>query len=156
MRGQMYRRHLIFGLIARGAFIMASGLYTVAEKGFLDADIDLLVDTIKVRIVADEDYTFSAAETNMSTATKYASSTDVTLAAKSTTAGVFDDTGTPTFASLAIDAAKDIDGLVVFLFSTDDAGSTPILYIDLTTSLTPNGGDVTITWNASGIFSIAI
>jgi len=135
---------------------MASGLYTVAEKGFLDADIDLLVDTIHVRIVADEDYTYTEGDTDMSSATKYSSSTDVALSAKSTTAGVFDDTGTPTFSSLAIDGSKDIDGLVIFKFVTNDDGSTPIAYIDLTSPLTPNGGDVTITWNASGIFSIAI
>lgn len=136
---------------------MASGLYTVAEKGFLDADIDLLVDTIKARAVSDTDYTVNFANTDMSTVTGYTGTTDVTLGTKTTTAGVFDAADhTPAFSSLSQDAAKTIDGIVIYKFVTNDAGSTPIAYIDLTTSLTPNGGDVNITWNASGIFSIAI
>ena len=134
---------------------MASLLYDVARKGFLDADIDLLVDTIQVRAVADEDYTASAAHTTMSSVTKYTGSTDATLGTKTTTAGVFDAADlSPAYSSLAIDGSKDIDGLVIFKFVTNDAGSTPICYIDLTTALTPNGGDVNITWNASGIFSL--
>lgn len=135
---------------------MASGLYAVAEKGFLDSDIDMLTDTIKVRAVADEDYTFSGAHATMTSVTKYGASIDATLSSKTTTAGVFDAADlAPAFSEVAIDGTKDIDGLVIFKFVTNDAGSTPIGYIDLTTSLTPNGGDVNITWNASGIFSIA-
>jgi len=133
---------------------MASDLYSGASKLLLDADIDMLVDTIKVRIVADEGYTYDAGHTAMTSVAKYDSSTDVTLSGKSTTAGVFDDSGTPTFSSLALHDNRDIDGLVIFKFDTDDAGSTPICYIDLTSSATPNGSDVTITWNASGIFAI--
>jgi len=136
---------------------MASGLYAVAEKGFLDADIDLLVDVIKVRAVADAGYTFSDAHTTMTDVTTYVGWTDATLASKTTTAGVFDSADlAPADSALAIDGSNDIDGLVIFKFVTNDAGSTPIAYIDLTTALTPNGGDVNITWNASGIFSIAI
>lgn len=136
---------------------MASGLYTVAEKGFLDADIDLLVDTIKVRAVSDTDYTVNFANTDMSTVTAYSGTTDPTLGTKTTTAGVFDAADhSPAFSALSQDAAKTIDGLVIYKFVTNDAGSTPIAYIDLTTPLTPNGGDVNIAWNASGIFSIAI
>ena len=136
---------------------MASGLYTVAEKGFLDADIDLLTDTIKVRAVADEDYTYAGSDTSLSTITAYAGTTDPTLTSPDTTAGVFDAADlAPAFSSLSQSTTKDIDGLVIYKFVTNDAGSTPIAYIDLTTALTPNGGDVNITWNASGIFSIAI
>ena len=136
---------------------MASGLYTVAEKGFLDADIDLLTDTIKVRAVADEDYTYAGSDTSLSTITAYAGTTDPTLASKTTTAGVLDAADlSPAFSSLSQSTTKDIDGLVIYKFVTNDAGSTPIAYIDLTTALTPNGGDVNITWNGSGIFSIAI
>ena len=136
---------------------MASGLYTVAEKGFLDADIDLLTDTIKVRAVADEDYTYAGTDTSLSTITAYSGTTDPTLASKTTTAGVLDAADlSPAFSSLSQSTTKDIDGLVIYKFVTNDAGSTPIAYIDLTTALTPNGGDVNITWNASGIFSIAI
>jgi len=135
---------------------MPSGLYTVAEKGLLDADIDMLGDTIKVRAVSDTDYTYNAADTSLTPIVKYAGSTDATLGTKSTTAGVFDAADlAPAFVTLSQDAAKVINGLVIFKFISNDAGSTPIGYIDLSSPTTPNGGDVNITWNASGVFSIA-
>ena len=136
---------------------MASFLYAVAEKGFLDADIDLLTDTIKVRAVADDDYTASEAHSAMSSVTAYSGTTDPTVSAgKSTTAGVFDaDNISAAWSSVSQDATKQIDALVVYKFVTDDAGSTPIAYIDLTTPFTPNGGDINLNFNASGIFSIA-
>jgi len=136
---------------------MASGFYTAAKKGFLDADIDMLVNTIKVRAVSDTDYTFSAAHTAMTSVTAYSGTTDPTISTgKSTTAGVFDATDiSAAWSSVAQDAAKTIDGLVIYKFVTDDAGSTPIAYIDLTTSFTPNGGDINLNFNASGIFDIA-
>ena len=35
---------------------------------------------------------------------------------------------------------------------TGNAATSPLIaYIDLTTPVTPNGGDINITWNASGI-----
>ena len=83
---------------------MASAYYAVAEKGLLDADIDLLTDTIKVRAVADEDYTLNEADTSMTPVTIYSGSTDPTLGTKTTTAGVFDAADqSPAYSSLAID-----------------------------------------------------
>jgi hypothetical protein len=40
---------------------MANAFYTSALKAFLDADIDLLTDTIKVQMIDAADYSFSAA-----------------------------------------------------------------------------------------------
>lgn len=136
---------------------MASFLYAVAEKGFLDADIDILTDTIKVRAVSDSDYTASEAHTAMTSVTAYSGTTDPTISSgKTTTAGVFDaDNIAAAWSSVSQDASKLINALVVYKFVTDDAGSTPIAYIDLSTSFTPNGGDINLNFNASGIFSIA-
>ena len=134
---------------------MASILYNQARQDFLDGAIDMNTDVIRVRAVADEDYTASAAHTAMTSVTKYTGTTDATIDSPTITSGVFDAADeSPAYSSLAIDGAKDIDGLVIFKFVTDDAGSTPICYIDLTTSVTPNGGDINIAWNGSGIFSI--
>lgn len=138
---------------------MASGWYEEGLHGLMNHEIDLDTDTIQVRAVADEDYAAPVdfgADTTMSTITKYLASTDATVTIDiSTTKGTMDGTDlSPAFASLAADAAKDVDGLVIFHFVTNDAGSTPILYIDLTTPVTPNGGDINITWNGSGIGSL--
>jgi hypothetical protein len=136
---------------------MASAWYQEGLHGLMNKEIDLDTDTIRVRAVADDDYTFSQAHTSMSSVTKYTSSTDYTLTSVdiSTTKGTMDAAdATPAYSSLAQDGVKSIDALVVFHFVTDDAGSTPLIYIDLTTPVDPNGGDINITWNGSGIASL--
>ena len=128
---------------------MASAMYNNARQAFMDGLIDLNTNTIKVRAVADEDYTYTATHTAMSSVTKYALSTDATLGSPTITDGVFDAADlSPAFTALAVDGTKDIDGLVIFKFVTDDAGSTPILYIDLGTAVRPNGGNINITWDS--------
>jgi hypothetical protein len=128
---------------------MASAMYNVARQAFMDALIDLNTNTIKVRGVADEDYTYTATHTAMSSVTKYSGSTDPTLASPTITDGVFDAADlSPAWTALAVDGTKDIDALVIYKFVTDDAGSTPILYIDLGTAVRPNGGNINITWDS--------
>ena len=136
---------------------MASFMYTAAKQMILDGNIDFNTDTIRVRAVADDDYTASQSHTAMSSVTKYTGSTDVAVDTPTITNGIFDATDDPdAFPSLAADGTKSIDALVVFKFVTDDAGSTPILYIDLAAAVTPNGGDVGITWDsgANKIFAL--
>ena len=128
---------------------MASAMYNNARQAFMDGLIDLNTNTIKVRAVADEDYTYTATHTAMSSVTKYSASTDYTLTSPTIVDGVFDAAdASPAFTALAVDGTKDIDGLVIFKFVTDDAGSTPILYIDLGTAVRPNGGNINITWDS--------
>ena len=128
---------------------MASAMYNNARQAFMDGLIDLNTNTIKVRAVADEDYTYTATHTAMTSVTKYTGSTDYTLTSPTIVDGVFDAAdASPAFTALAVDGTKDIDGLVIFKFVTDDAGSTPILYIDLGTAVRPNGGDINITWDS--------
>jgi len=128
---------------------MASAMYNNARQAFMDGLIDLNTNTIKVRAVADEDYTYTATHTAMSSVTKYGASTDYILTSPTIVDGVFDAAdASPAFTDLAVDGTKDIDGLVIFKFVTDDAGSTPILYIDLGTAIRPNGGNINITWDS--------
>lgn len=128
---------------------MASAMYNNARQEFLNATFDMNTNTIKVRAVADEDYTYSATHTAMTSVTKYTGSTDFTLLSPTITDGVFDAAdASPAFSSLAVDGTKDIDALVIFKFVTDDAGSIPILYIDLATAVRPNGGNINITWDS--------
>jgi hypothetical protein len=136
---------------------MPSALYPVGKKAILDGDIDLLVDTIKVVAVADEDYTYSAAHDFYDdvSASIYLGTSAGTLASKTTTGGVFDAADLAAWASsLSQDGAKDIDALIIFKDTGTPGTSNLLAYIDLTTPLTPNGGDVDINWNASGIFAI--
>lgn len=128
---------------------MASAMYNNARQEFLNATFDMNTNTIKVRAVADEDYTYSATHTAMTSVTKYSLSTDFTLLSPTITDGVFDAAdASPAFTALAVDGTKDIDALVIFKYGTGDADSIPILYIDLASAVRPNGGNINITWDS--------
>lgn len=129
---------------------MASAIYTSAKQGFLAGTYNLDTDVVKVLPVASEDYTFSAAHTQLSDVTGYAGVTAATLASTTIADGVF-DADNVSFAAVAVDGTKDFDALVIY----DDtiAGDPLIAYIDGFTAIRPNGGDIDITWGAD-IFSI--
>lgn len=135
---------------------MADVLYPKGKEKFLSGSINLSSDTIKVALVdLTADYTYSTAHEFKSSVTSYTGSTDQTIAAtKSVTNGVFDSTATPTFSSLSQSAAKTVGALVIYK-DTGLASTSPLIaYIDITSPVTPNGGDITITWHTSGIFEI--
>jgi hypothetical protein len=70
---------------------VANQLMATAKKAFLDADIDMLVDNIKVVLVDTGQYTFNAAHQFLSDVAVGARvATSGNLANKSTTGGVFD------------------------------------------------------------------
>lgn len=138
---------------------MASAFYTVYRENMLGdgTRVDLESDTIKARLVnTGTDYTFSAAHSAMTSVTEYSSTTDATIAtSKTITSGVFDAADISTaYSSVAIDGSKTIDALVIYKFVTDDAGSTPLAFLELASAFTPNGSDINLNWNASGIWSV--
>lgn len=131
---------------------MASVLYPTGKKAFLDADIDMLVDTIKAVIVSTA-YTYSAAHDFYDDVSANAICTPVTLAGKSTTGGVFDANDiTPT----------DVDGAIGAIILYKDTGtpstSALIAHIDNMPELPASisGGSVPITWDngANKIFAL--
>ena len=135
---------------------MANALYGLAKKKFLDGDIDLLVDDIKVTLVDGADYT-----ANLSTDEFYDDipagarvATSGNLASKTTTLGVF-DAADVTFSAVTGDPSEI---LVIWKDTGVEATSPLIAYIDTATGLpvTPNGGDITVTWDsgANKIFAL--
>lgn len=136
-----------------------SAFYNIGLQGFIQAAtrIDLTNDVIRVRPIRTSAYTFAATHTTMSSVTAATGGPgDVTLGTKvlgtGTDGGTF-DAADAVFTGWAAGAA--IDGLVIFKFVTNDAGSTPIVYLD-GFSVTPNGGDITFQWAASNPFIFKI
>ena len=135
---------------------MASALYPLAKQSFISQSpsIDLDTDTIKVALInVATDYTYSSAHQYMSSVTTYAGTTDQTLGTKTVALGVF-DAADSTFTSVARSGSKTVAALVVYKDTGVAATSPLIAYIDGFTPVTPNGGNIAITWNASGIFAI--
>ena len=137
---------------------MASALYPLAKESFLSQNpsIDLDTDTIKVALVnTSTDYTYSSAHQYKSSVTSYSGTTDQTLGTKTVALGVF-DAADSTFTSVAISGTKTVQALVFYKDTGNAATSPLILYVDGFTAVTPNGGNITVTYDngASKIFAL--
>lgn len=133
---------------------MADAIYGLARKKFLDGDIDLLVDNIKVVLVDSAAYTVSIDVDEFFDDIASVIATSANLSSKTTTLGVF-DAADVTFSSVS---GAVSEALVVYKDTGTPATSPLIAYIDSATGLpvTPNGGDITVTWDAGAnkIFKI--
>lgn len=138
---------------------MANALYVAFRNGVLGAHatrVDLDADTIKVVLIDH-----GGATPNVTTHDFYndisagligsMSSALTTKTIGTVAAGVF-DADNVTFTAVSGNSVESVNVI-------KDTGSAPtsdlIAYFDTGTGLpvTPNGGDITVTWNASGIFT---
>lgn len=136
---------------------MASAIYPTAKESFLSQNpsIDIDTDTIKARLVnITADYTYSAAHQYLSSVTAYSGTTDQTLSNKTVTSGTFDNTADLTFSSVAISGSKTVGAVVIYKDTGSAATSPLICYLEFATARTPNGGDITVAFNASGLFAL--
>jgi hypothetical protein len=141
---------------------MANALFVNARNVFLGTGtrIDLDADTIKAMFVDHADdtpvtATDDAIDDILSAARVPAIASCPTLGTVtigSVAAGTFDAADT-TFTSLSGDQSES---LILFKDTGTESTSLLIAFWDTATGLplTPNGADVTVVWNASGIFQI--
>lgn len=132
---------------------MASAIYPKAKEAFLKADIDLENDTIRAVLIDTGTYTYNTAHDFYNDLSGVVGTESGAFASKTFTNGTF-DAADITFSAVT---GNTVEAIVIF----KDTGSTTtdalIAYIDSASSglpVTPNGGDITVTWNASGIFSL--
>lgn len=128
-----------------------SNFFDVALQGFTTAGINMSSDVIKARFCRASAYTFSAAHTSM-TPVGAGVGTDPTLGSKSLVNGTFDAADA---VWSAVGAGAAIDQVIIYKFVTNDAGSTPIAFIN-GFSVTPNGGDITAVWQSTSPFIFLI
>ena len=134
---------------------MANAVYPIGKKAILDGDIDFLSDTIKIQL-CDSAYTYSASHNAFDDITAGARvATSSALASKTTTGGAF-DAADVTYTALTGDT---VTSWVLFKDSGTESTSKLIAYFDTVSgggafSFTPSGGDLTLSFGASGIFTI--
>ena len=130
---------------------MANSLYDTAREAFLTGAINWGTgtggDVIKAILVDTGAYTVNLAthQYKSSIAGGAVIAGPVTLAGNATTRGAA-DANDLTFSAVS---GTSIEAIVIYKFVTNDADSPLIAYIDTATGLpiTPNGGDIIVTWD---------
>lgn len=138
---------------------MANALYPKWKEALLqstaDADLDGSGTTgVYVALVDTGTYTYSAAHEFYSSLSGVVGTDQEIGATKTYTNGVFDgaDVTFPTVSGATVEA--------LVLYRKNAGANTTwrlIAYIDTGVTglpVTPNGGNISVTWNASGIFSL--
>ena len=135
---------------------MANALYDRGREGFLAGDIDWDADDIRLVFVdeADDTIDLAADEDLADRAAGSRVATSDALASKTVTDGVA-DAADKTVSAVTGDPFESID---IYQHTGTEATSLLIANIDTATGLplTPNGGDVTVTWDsgANRIFKL--
>lgn len=134
---------------------MANAIYPKYKEAILGggANTDLLTGTIKVALVDTGVYTYSAADQFLTSLTGVVGTAQTIGATKSVTNGLFDG-GDVTYTSVT---GNSVEALVIYVDTGVAGTSRLVAYIDTSVTglpVTPNGGNITITWNASGIFQL--
>lgn len=135
---------------------MANAMYAKGLQAFLQADVDWLVDDIRAILVDVADYTVNLATHDFLD--------DVPSVARVKVSGSF---GSKTASDGVADAADIVltavtgdpsEAVVIYKHTGVEATSALICYLDTATGLpvTPNGGDITLTWDngANRIFKL--
>ena len=133
---------------------MANALYAKGRESFLKGEISWSADNIKTVLVDTATYTVDLANhqflSDIPVGERVATSANLT--AKTTTAGTA-DAADVTFSSVTGDQSE---ALVVYQDTGVEGTSRLIAYIDTASGLpvTPNGGDISVQWDAAGIFTL--
>jgi hypothetical protein len=132
---------------------MANALYPKWKEAVQQASANSsLGGTVKVALVDLGTYTYSAAHEFQSSLSGVVG-TAQTIGSKTYTNGVFDGADV-TFPAVT---GATVEALVIYIDTGTPATSRLVAFIDTGVTnlpVTPNGGDIGVTWNASGIFAL--
>lgn len=134
---------------------MANAIYPLYKQALISGGANTsLAGTVKVALVDAGVYTYSAAHEFLTSLTGRIGTDQTIGATKSYTNGVFDG-GDVTFTAVA--GTTSIEALVIYIDTGTAGTSRLVAYIDTGVTglpVTSNGGDISVTWNASGIFAL--
>jgi len=133
---------------------VANAIYPLYKQALLDAsaNVDINDGTVKVALVDTGVYTYSAAHEFLTSLTGVVG-TAQTINNTTVTNGVFDGDNV-TYTAVT---GNSVEALVIYIDTGVAGTSRLVAYIDTSVTglpVTPNGGDISITWNASGIFAL--
>lgn len=133
---------------------MANAIYPKYKEALLGglSNIDIDGGTVKVALIDTGTYTYSTAHDFYNDVTGVVG-TPGTIANTTVTGGLFDGDNV-TFTAVS---GSSVEALIIYIDTGVSTTSRLVAYIDTGVTglpVTPNGGDITISWNASGIFQL--
>jgi hypothetical protein len=130
---------------------MTNAVYPKFKEANIQASANSsLAGTLKAVLIDLADYTYSATHEFYTSASAAAVGTPQTIGSKTYVNGLLDGADV-TFAAVSGDPCEAI---IIFLDTGTPATSRLVAFLDTGVTglpVTPNGGDIAITWNASGI-----
>jgi hypothetical protein len=133
---------------------MANSLYPKWKEALLQSSANsALTGTVKAALVDTGTYTYNSAHEFLTSLTGVVGTAQTIGATKSYTNGVFDG-GDVTYTAVT---GNSVEALVLYIDTGTAGTSRLVAYIDAGVTglpVTPNGGDISVTWNASGIFAL--
>lgn len=136
---------------------MANAIYPKYKEAILQSssNSNMSSGTVKVALVDTTDYTYSASHDMYDDVSAAVVGTPVVIGSKTFTDGVFDGADV-TLTSVSGDQSE---ALVIYIDTGTPSTSRLVAYIDTGVTglpVTPNGGDITITWDngANKIFKL--
>ncbi|NOT42365.1 MAG: hypothetical protein HOP13_17965 [Alphaproteobacteria bacterium] len=138
---------------------MANALYPIWKQEVMQAAANTSLGGTVKQTFADitSAYTYNAAHDfvdDLSTFDNPNYGAATTLSSKTFANGTFDAADT---ATASLSGAADLGAIILYVDSGAEASSRLVLYLDASITgmpFTPSGGDVTVQWNASGIFTL--
>jgi hypothetical protein len=132
---------------------MASVIYPKFKEALLSGTYNLTSAAVRAVLIDTGTYTYSAAHDFYDDLSGVVGSESGAFASKTVTSGTF-DAADITFTAVT---GATVEAIVLFVDTGSAGADALIAYIDSASSglpVTPNGGDITVTWHASGIFSL--
>lgn len=134
---------------------MANAIYPKYKEALEDAlsNTDINDGTVKVALIDTGAYTYSAAHDFWDDASAGVIGTPQTINNTTVTNGLFDGDDV-TFTAVS---GASVEALIIYIDTGTPSTSRLVAYIDTGVTglpVTPNGGNIGITWNASGIFQL--
>ncbi len=139
---------------------MANALYPKWKEQLLQftANNDLSAGTVKCALVDTGVYTYNAAHQfydagGANDVVDAVVGTPQTIGSKTFVSGLFDGSDL-TFSAVS---GNTVEALVLYIDTGNPLTSPLVAYIDTGVTnlpVTPNGGDISVTWNVSGIFNL--
>lgn len=131
---------------------MASAIYPAFKQALLNGSVDLTTAVVRAVLVDTGTYTYSASHDFYNDLSGVVGTESAAFASKTITNGVFDAADI----SFSAVTGNTVEAIVLFVDTGNVTTDRLICYLDSGTGLPvqPNGGDINLSWSASGIFSL--